>query len=611
MANINIKLESKSNSKQRIFLFVLVLILAIGRTWGLIDEYLIGRFFLLSLLAIWAIFFILPTKAVFKIVWLDILFLGFYILSLVSLTWAIVPAAGFISVQTIGLSFVYYILFRILYPAFGDKFILNALLIGVVLSLAVVFYQLIELGLKSGIGGDHIYKIAGWAGHKNLVASFQFLLFGLLLYYIFTCRPKYWVYYFLILQLALILVLRTRAVYLAVASFGVILILYFLFANKTYFASSKKRILSIIAGSFLFGGLLFFSLGGQVSDIQKLNPTKYLNSTTGAERRFVWYKTRQLINDQWLTGYGAGNWKLVFPSKNIDGSWRLQTQNVLFTRAHNDYLEIWAETGIIGLMIFLSIFILAMKYAWQHFKQTDIANKHLALTLFGLILGYMIIAFFDFPKERMEHQILLAFIFTVVVNHYEKAGVLDASLFTINKFSLMKGLFFVILCINLIIGYYTIKGEFYNRKAMLAQSAGNWKSMENDSKKAYSNIYKINPVATSVKWFQGLALYQQGKFIEAEIPLALASKHTPYHFNSLNDYASCLVQLKKYKEAIEIYQKVLFINPKFEDAMFNLSYAYSQVGEYEKALDWLRKTKTLPLKKENFIREIEKLNRKD
>ncbi|MBL0113432.1 MAG: O-antigen ligase family protein [Saprospiraceae bacterium] len=53
--------------------------------------------------------------------------------------------------------------------------------------------------------------------------------------------------------------------------------------------------------------------------------------------------------DKWITGYGAGGWKLVFPSKSIEGSYRLQSQNIMFTRAHNDFLEIWAELGITGI----------------------------------------------------------------------------------------------------------------------------------------------------------------------------------------------------------------------------------------------------------------------
>ena len=40
---------------------------------------------------------------------------------------------------------------------------------------------------------------------------------------------------------------------------------------------------------------------------------------------------------------GSGNWKLQFPSKNISGGFRLQEKDLVFTRVHNDFLEVWAE----------------------------------------------------------------------------------------------------------------------------------------------------------------------------------------------------------------------------------------------------------------------------
>lgn len=159
--------------------------------------------------------------------------------------------------------------------------------------------------------------------------------------------------------------------------------------------------------------------------------------------------------------------------------------------------------------------------------------------------------------------------------------------------------------------YYVIKGENHTRKAMEAKVSGQWQTVGQESKKAYSPFYQINPIASSVKWLEGNAASNQGKYVEAEKLLALASQHTPYHFVCLNDYASTIVQLRKYPEAIEIYKKVLFINPRFEDAKFNISYAYAQVRNFDKALEWLEKTTTLPDKKQAFIKAIEELKAKN
>ena len=37
-----------------------------------------------------------------------------------------------------------------------------------------------------------------------------------------------------------------------------------------------------------------------------------------------------------------------------------------------------------------------------------------------------------------------------------------------------------------------------------------------------------------------------------------------------------------------MFTKVLFINPRFEDAMFNISYTYAQVQDFDKAIEWVQ-----------------------
>ena len=48
------------------------------------------------------------------------------------------------------------------------------------------------------------------------------------------------------------------------------------------------------------------------------------------------------------------------------------------------------------------------------------------------------------------------------------------------------------------------------------------------------------------------------------------------------------------KKAIDIYEnKVLQLNPENIDAMTNLAYIYSEIGNSEKALEYLRKVEQL------------------
>lgn len=56
----------------------------------------------------------------------------------------------------------------------------------------------------------------------------------------------------------------------------------------------------------------------------------------------------------------------------------------------------------------------------------------------------------------------------------------------------------------------------------------------------------------------------------------------------------CYTQLKEYKKAIDIYEnKVLQFNPENIDAMTNLAFIYSETGNSEKALEYLKKVEQL------------------
>ncbi|NOR17762.1 tetratricopeptide repeat protein, partial [candidate division WOR-3 bacterium] len=56
----------------------------------------------------------------------------------------------------------------------------------------------------------------------------------------------------------------------------------------------------------------------------------------------------------------------------------------------------------------------------------------------------------------------------------------------------------------------------------------------------------------------------------------------------------CYTQLKKYKKAIDIYEnKVLQFSPENIDAMTNLAFIYSETGNSEKALEYLKKVEQL------------------
>lgn len=105
--------------------------------------------------------------------------------------------------------------------------------------------------------------------------------------------------------------------------------------------------------AFLVAGLLLlFSLaaaGFWVGVEQPLERLVGLAFGTGArdDRIRVWSDVDQMKRDFFLTGSGLGTFRVVFPK------FRTYAFPLEFQHAHNDFLEIWAETGVVGFGLVL------------------------------------------------------------------------------------------------------------------------------------------------------------------------------------------------------------------------------------------------------------------
>jgi len=69
--------------------------------------------------------------------------------------------------------------------------------------------------------------------------------------------------------------------------------------------------------------------------------------SAGASRFRIWAATWAMIRDHWLTGTGLGTFWLRYPP------YRLPADASGGFYAHNDYLQVAAETGVVGVVLFL------------------------------------------------------------------------------------------------------------------------------------------------------------------------------------------------------------------------------------------------------------------
>ena len=589
----------------RLFRIVLWLLLFAGSLFfwpQCLDRYLAPRFLFVSLTlagAFWELRKDLLRRADWRLNTFDLLMILWYGLNLASVIWAFSWSEGVFFAQKVLVFLLAYWLFRQCF--FIDESAARRTLSDIFLALSVVTGlivagQLAYASTQHGLDNDALYDYAsGLFGNKGLASDFLFLLLVFNGLYYADSRRKKALQIISLFLLALLLLLQTRTVYLAVALSAVLYVGLRAFAEPGFRPVFFKKILPAgLAALALILALVAWK-GRGTSLGERLNPLTYLQSASANERRFVWYKTDLLNQEHYWLGVGNGSWKFWFPSKGIRGGYRLEEKNIVFTRAHNDYLEIRAEMGLIGVVLFCGLFVVAAGAGLFSLRRppSEGSAGRLSLALAGLT-GYCIIQFFDFPRERVEMQLLLGLLLAVIVHETRRVW---AALPGLSVAGYAKGLLVAVLAglgFNLLIGYYRVRGEIHNVYMMQALVAGKNSKAAEEARASRNMFYEYNDTALPFEWFEGIVYLQARQYQPAVDALATAYRLNPWSFQVINNYASALASSRQYEQAAALYEKTLDINPRYGEGQLNLAFTRLKLGDTLRALELARQLDTIP-----------------
>jgi putative inorganic carbon (hco3(-)) transporter len=213
--------------------------------------------------------------------------------------------------------------------------------------------------------------------------------------------------------------MATRAFYLGL----IILYLIFIAYNIVlYFRYRNKRVLLLTASSIAAIFIAFFAFtfvqsnlypeirGRHTQGVLKQLSTLKNPESASSLRLDAWRWSIDLIKEKPLLGVGSGNWKIqILKHEN-----QKNAGFIYLYKAHNDFLETAAETGIIGGLLFLGIFIMIFLNFFKHYSRKEDDPEHLTQYLFLAAAGvafYSVDAVFNFPADRPE--ILALFILFV------------------------------------------------------------------------------------------------------------------------------------------------------------------------------------------------------
>ena len=604
---MNTKLNTTNwKLENTVFLFLIFLSVCFQLS-STIDFQLVPRFLVLSigLLSLPIIFLLRKTSFNFSLDGVTASFVAYFLFHLFSILWAPAKSEAIFYTEKVFLCFILFSIASFLFSN-SDLLFLNTCKVLAFVASIYVLVALSQIVKLKSLDSDSMYEVNALSGHKNLFACFLFLVSGFFIYG-FLQSTKLWKYIFIsliIICFALIILLQTRAVWMGmVATLFLTLVFVSLKWIKSGLKLKFKTVFTSIGILFCLLGLVVFILYKTDSlalFFSRMNVFNFSKSASGIERLAVWAKTIDLIKENFWFGVGAGNWQITYTKFSISGVSEA-LEGATFQRPHNDFLWILSEIGIFGLIAFLLLFVFPVFTFIRKFLTAPYSNSSLSKLLIACyLLGFLVISFFDFPKERIELLILsfllLAYLYAEDFKPTPKFLSIKSKLVLFFTFSLLA------FCV--ITGFYRIRGEKAVIKIYKAKNSANPEGMIRNADKAMSLFYEMDPASMPIHWYKGIGYTQQNNYEKGYEEFKKAYKISRYNHIINNNLGVCVLRNEKIEEAKKYFEESIRINPEYDEPKLNLVVIYFNEKKYAKALEYAKQADSSLKRTKRYLKLI-------
>lgn len=514
---------------------------------------------------------------------------------------------------------------------------LVAALIGIAQYLGWGFYWIPSTGLPSST-----------FAYRNMAAMVMVMLIPVGGWCFLTARGlfKEFIWGLVTISMAIFLLYtRTRGAWLGLLGAILLTLALIFFVRKSrpelfaklktvYFTRSKSRltllfiILLLVMSQIPPSDQVAQSLGGRKASGVFATSVSIFQEGGGSGRLILWQHISEMLRNDyiWLTGVGLGNYQYHYP-KYSDGF--LANIHSLADRPHNDYLWIWTETGIMGLITYLwligTVLAMALKIIRTTTRPPLIALTILSLASITAILGH---AFFSFPKERITPSMLLWMNFAIIgiVYNAVRQETIPSSLEPSHSIRYLKiwglvlvGSFFAIALWSTELSRRWLLHDYHFQSAQQDNVDENYTAALQEITKAesyghlnyrtpflegvihtklkhytaairaYEHCLRENPTYVNALYNLGVTYYKIGEYGKAGEYFLNAITIDPTFYSAHINLAAILQRLEMYPEAIYEYNRALEIQPESEDTYNNLGVIHARLGELDQASEMFRR----------------------
>ena len=571
--------------------------------------------------------------------------LSFISICLLSLIWS---NSFFVSLTELPLFLAGPLLYFVITNSINDERQINhildiLLLVGGLFGIYGIFqYNGIDLSFWArNVGRQQVF---GLFGNVNYFAEYLIVPLPIAVSLFFASRNKFKKILLLIGIVAMGASLTftfTRGSYLSFGSALIFMFFLFLISRGKGFIKNNKKIFIIILVAIIIITFLFVvptplnKSGTVISKIkERVSITQLINEFSFGRRIAIWKFTGMMIKDHPLLGSGIGTYKyntLRYQAEFFaKGENRSLYPHGFADKAHNEYLQLWAELGIIGLGIFIWLIISYFRFGLKILRKIkDESRQGIIIGLMGAVVAVLVDGIFGFPLHLPATIVLfwLALGLTVAVGLLkDEVKVQEIKMLKENSnISRFKPLLYLgILLFTIFLGvtvtrpfiariywYYgfkEIEKENWDKAIKTYGEALKWDPYLGE---IYYDIGKILETkelyGVALEYFEKAEKYidspnfpqdfaliylKKGQLDKAAIKLKQAISYQSDEKSMLPLYSelgNTYLQLKRYKPAEIAFKNALKINPDFVNAHYGLAGAYLRQNQQTEALEEFQK----------------------
>jgi len=573
------------------------------------------KIFALILLAIWIMKIINTAKYSWQKTKLDLPIILFALVILLSL---FISETKRVSLNDFIIFFSYILIFFLITNNLNKKTDFNSFihLFFIISSLVSIYTIMQYYGFDPYLSDLH--SLTSTIGQKNWISNYLAMIFPVLFSYFLSKKTRKKIIYFFLLSIlyTTLMICQSRGIWISI-SLTLISAIYIIFKFKFYeiFKRNKKWLLLLLITFLIITTI--YSTENPLNKSAITVPQRALSTFDEQDpsintRLLMWKTTFEMIKDKLIFGSGIGTFKmnyLNYQAEFLKNNPYYIEYSGKAGEAHNEYLQLWAEIGIIGLGIFMGIILMFYSLVINYLKKSDTNNEKDKIILFGLVLGitsFLIHSLFTFPLHVPALGVTFFAIMGLTVVYMRKTNLheieSDNGLKEVKwinkkiKIVLSTLIFiFMIFAVNLL-AIKPYMAELYYFKGMRYNVDKNYtKSLPN-----FQYAVQLDPYNGRILHALGTTYYNLNVFNKAEEILQKAKKYM-VDMNTFYILGLNYSKLNMFEKAEKEYKHAIYLGPKFTKAYIDLAYLYAKQEEYDKAIiEWNKILEVDPNFSENY-----------